>query len=78
MERKYAFQVVVNLGGIPSDNVTKKTNLLVLGNNDYCKTIKDGKSSKQKKAEQYIIDGLDIEIVPESVFYEIIENYAIS
>ena len=36
------------------------------------------KSSKQKKAEQYIIDGLDIEIVPESVFYEIIENYAIS
>ena len=40
--------------------------------------MKDGKSSKQKKAEQYIIDGLDIETVPESVFYEIIENYAIS
>ena len=42
------------------------------------KLLKTEKSSKQKKAEQYIIDGLDIEIVPESVFYEIIENYAIS
>lgn len=74
MERKYAFQIVTNLGGIPADGVTKKTNLLVLGNNDYCKTIKDGKSSKQKKAEQYKLDGLDIDIIPETVFYEMVET----
>lgn len=74
MERKAAFQIVVNLGGIPSDSITKKTNILVLGNNDYCKSIKDGKSSKQKKAERLKLDGYDIEIIPENVFYEIIEE----
>ena len=52
----------------------KKTNFLILGNNEYCKTIKDGKSSKQKKAEKYKLEGLDIEILPETVFYEMIED----
>ncbi len=71
-ERKDAMQIVANLGGINGDGVTKKTNYLILGNNDYCSTIKDGKSSKQKKAEQYKLDGYDIEIIPENVFYEMI------
>src|SRR5699024_4501797 len=48
MQRKEAMQLVADLGGIPGDRVTKKTSYLILGNNDYCKTIKDGKSSKQK------------------------------
>ena len=30
---------------------------LVLGNNDYCKAIKDGKSAKQKKAEKMKLKG---------------------
>ncbi len=71
--RKEAMQIVVNYGGINGDNVTKKTNYLVLGNNDYCKSIKDGKSSKQKKAEKLKLEGQDIEIIPESVFYDMIE-----
>lgn len=70
--RKDAMQIVANLGGINEDGVTKKTNFLILGNNDYCSTIKDGKSSKQKKAEQYKLDGYDIEVIPENVFYEMI------
>ena len=49
MMRNDAMQKVVNMGGICADSVTQRTNYLVLGNNDYCKTIKDGKSSKQKK-----------------------------
>ena len=73
-ERKDAMQIVANLGGINGDGVTKKTNYLILGNNDYCSTIKDGKSSKQKKAEQYKLEGYDIEIIPETVFYEMIGN----
>ncbi len=73
MLRKDAMQLVVNHGGINSDNVTKKTNYLVLGNNDYCKSIKDGKSSKQKKAENLKLSGQDIEIISESVFYDMIE-----
>ena len=65
-------QVVADLGGINQNNVTKKTNYLVLGNNDYCSTIKDGKSNKQKKAEEYRLKGLDIEIISENVFYDMI------
>lgn len=73
MERKNAMQIVLDLGGQCANSVTKKTNFLILGNNDYCSTIKDGKSSKQKKAEEYKLDGCDIEIVPENVFYEMID-----
>ncbi len=74
MPRKEAMQIVVNLGGICGDGVTSKTNYLILGNNDYCKTIKDGKSSKQKKAEELKLKGQDIEIISEDVFYDMIDN----
>lgn len=73
MLRKDAMQIVVNLGGICGDGVTSKTNYLILGNNDYCKTIKDGKSSKQKKAEELKLKGQDIEIISEDVFYDMID-----
>ena len=72
--RKEAMQIVANLGGINGDNVTKNTNFLILGNNDYCTTIQGGKSSKHKKAEKYKIEGLDIEIIPEDVFYRMLED----
>lgn len=71
LPRREAMQLVVNAGGICGDTVTKKTNYLILGNNDYCKTIKDGKSTKQKKAEKLILDGADLDILSENVFYEI-------
>ena len=51
-----------------------KTNFLVLGNNDYRSSIKDGKSNKQKKAEEYRLNGCDIEIIPENVFYDMIQE----
>ena len=72
--RKDAMQIVADIGGIPGDGVTKKTNFLILGNNDYCKAIKDGKSSKQKKAEKLILEGADLQIIPESVFIEMITD----
>ncbi len=74
MPRKDAMQIVVNLGGICGDGVNKKTNYLVLGNNDFCSTIKGGKSSKHKKAEQLQLSGQDIEIISENVFYDMIDN----
>lgn len=73
MVRKEAMQKVVNLGGLVGDSVTKKTNYLILGNNDYCKSIKDGKSSKQKKAEELKLKGHDIEVISENVFYDMLE-----
>ena len=74
MLRKEAMQIVADLGGTNGDSVTKKTNYLILGNNAYCKTIKDGKSSKQKKAEKLKLSGQDIEIIPENVFYDMLED----
>lgn len=71
MIRKDAMQLVVNVGGILDNSVTKKTNYLTLGNNDYCSSIKDGKSSKHKKAEKYKLEGQDIEIIDEDTFYNL-------
>lgn len=73
MTRQQAAQMVLDVGGICADSITKKTNYLVLGNSDYCAAIRGGKSSKQKKAEQYKLDGRDIEIIPEDIFYDMID-----
>lgn len=70
--RKDAMQAVANIGGICGDNVTTKTNFLIIGNFDYCKSIKDGKSLKQKKAESLILKGQDLQILSESAFFDII------
>jgi len=74
MVRRDAMQIVANMGGICGDGVTAKTNYLILGNNDYCSSIKDGKSSKQKKAEALILKGKDISIISEDVFYDMISS----
>lgn len=71
-QRKEALQIVVNLGGLPADSITKNTNILVLGNNDYCSSIKDGKSNKQKKAESFILKGSDLIIISEKSFYDML------
>lgn len=74
MARKDAMQIVVNLGGILDNSVTKSTNYLILGNNDYNASIKRGKSSKHKKAEKLKSEGQDIEIIDEFTFYDLIES----
>ena len=40
--------------------------------NEYINSIKDGKSTKHKKAEQLLINGQDITIITESVFLELV------
>lgn len=72
MQRREAMQKVADVGGICGDNVTKDTNYLILGNNDYCKSIKDGKSNKLKKAEKLILAGQDLQIIPESTFLDML------
>ncbi|MCI8483461.1 MAG: exonuclease [Lachnospiraceae bacterium] len=74
MPRKEAMQLVVDHGGTNGSSVTKSTNYLVLGNNDYCSLIKDGKSNKQKKAENLKLQGYDIDIISENVFYDMLED----
>lgn len=71
INRKSAMQLVVNIGGFIEDTVTKNTNFLVLGIQDY-KKIKGNKSNKVKKAEEYILNGQDLKIISENVFYDIL------
>lgn len=68
MARKDACQIVLNLGGIPEDSLTKKTNFLVIGDSGFGTTVKGGKSSKVLKAEKYIENGIDISILSEKDF----------
>lgn len=74
MTRKEAAQLVVNLGGICTDGVTKKTNFLVMGSNEYHPNVENGKSSKQKKAESLILKGADLQILSESSFLEMLSE----
>lgn len=71
MVRADAVQALVNVGGIFDNSITKKTNYLIIGNTDFRK-VKDGKSSKQKKAEELKLKGNDIEVISENVFYDLI------
>lgn len=48
MSRQEAMQIVADYGGINESNVTKRTNYLILGNNEY-KNLVNVKSNKQKK-----------------------------
>ena len=70
--RAEAMQHIVDVGGINGDNITSKTNYLILGCNDYNRSVKDGKSGKQKKAEKMMLEGKDIEVISENVFYDML------
>ena len=75
MERKDAFQIVANLGGIPKDSVTKKTNYLVIGNSDFVQSVKNGKTTKMRQAEEYRQKGYDIVTLSENAFFDMIADY---
>jgi len=74
MSRKEALQIVSDYGGIPADSITKKTNYLVVGNEEFVSSVKDGKTAKMKKVEEYQSKGLDIIMIPEDTFFELIEQ----
>ena len=67
--RKDLLQKIKDVGGIPMDSVTKETNVLVVGQQDYRVVGSDGMSSKQKKAFKLLDQGYDIEILSETEFY---------
>lgn len=66
--RKELLQKVKNIGGIPVDNVTSNTDVLVIGQQDYRIVGSDGMSSKQKKALSLLEKGHEIEILSETEF----------
>ncbi|NLJ91259.1 MAG: exonuclease [Clostridiales bacterium] len=72
MTREEAMQIVADLGGINSNTVTVDTDYLILGNLNYSKQLKGGKSNKHKKAEELMLKGSGISIITENVFFDLV------
>lgn len=72
MGRSQAYQIIANLGGTPADNVTKKTDYLVLGIQDYRLLNGHKLSRKTRTAIRYAEEGTGIQIISEEDFYNMI------
>ena len=70
-----AAQIVINIGGRCEDRITKQTNFLIVGDMDYKKGLEGYESSKLRKAKQLIANKQDLEILPESAFYDLVSDY---
>lgn len=75
MTRKNAYQIVLNLGGIAQNSMNAKTNYLVIGSGEFVKSVKEGKTSKMKKAEALMKNGAEISIISEAAFFDLISDY---
>lgn len=72
--RKDAMQEVVNKGGILQSSVNKKLDYLVLGVQDLKIVGKDGMSSKERKAKEFISAGIPIKILNEQEFIALLNS----
>src|SRR5690606_31191463 len=72
LERKDAMQKVVDLGGILKSSVSRKTDYLIVGEQDKSIVGDDGLSSKEEKAYELIEKGFNIKILNEEEFLKII------
>ena len=73
ISRQEAANLAANSGCNVVLNVSKKTTMLVVGTQDRKKLNGYEKSSKHRKAESLIGQGIDMQILSESDFYEIVE-----
>lgn len=73
MPRKDALSLVAKLGGVPSNELTKATNFLVVGNGEFVASVKDGKTKKMEKAEKYAAKGCNICVISENTFFEMLD-----
>lgn len=70
--RNGLLQKIADIGGFPTNTVTKKTEILVVGQQDYRQVGEDGISNKHKKAIELKDSGQDIEIISEMDFLSFI------
>ena len=70
LTRSDAWQVLSNIGGNASKTITKNTNFLVVGQQDFRIVGQEGISSKQRKAMDMVQKGLQIEILSENDFLQ--------
>lgn len=74
MDRKSAMQKVVDLGGIIKNTVSKKIDFLVVGAQDTKIVGDDGLSNKEEKAYDLINNGVNITILKEQDFLQVIQT----
>jgi DNA polymerase III subunit epsilon len=72
LSRAEAADMAAKIGCQVESGVTKKTTILVVGNQDIKKLAGNEKSSKHRKAEALILNGQQIRILGESDFKELI------
>jgi len=72
--RREAADLAASIGCTVAARVTKKTTLLVVGDQDISKLAGKEKSSKQLKGEQLIQKGQNIRILKESDFKELVSH----
>lgn len=68
MNRETAMQRTVDVGGLCADNITKATDFLIAD------LSASRKTTKQKKAEAYIAQGLAIKIIAETEFLALLDQ----
>lgn len=68
MIRREAQQIIADIGGINELRITKSTNFLIVGQQDYKVVGEDGMSNKQKTVIKYVESGLEIEMLSENEF----------
>ena len=68
LSRDVATDIIISLGGKCTGSVSKNTAILVVGTQDP-NLVKDGKSSKERRAEELIEMGWPIQILDEWSFY---------
>lgn len=71
-QRKDLLAKVFEVGGIPTNSVSKRTDILVVGQQDYRVVGEDGMSAKQKRALELLSQGVEIEIMSETEFMRMI------
>jgi len=72
--RREAADLAASIGCTVASGVTKKTTLLVVGDQDITKLAGKAKSSKHLKTEQLIAKGQEIRIIKESDFKELVNQ----
>lgn len=70
--RDEAHKLILEIGGQCYGNVTKSTNYLIMGEQDYARFGSGHKTGKIKKAEKLKSEGQDIELLSEIQFMEMV------
>lgn len=72
--RKEAMQKILDVGGHIKSSVSSKTHFLIVGIQDKKLVGEDGLSTKEEKAHALIDKGIDIRIINEDEFLELLSN----